>query len=174
MLIIFVLTLITVYSYGFVHETAHWTACKIIGLNGNITIDLIKDPPLYMANCEGINEQTNFSKFLFWGFPYIVSLVIMVLFLIFLDKEKFYLLGFPLGIFFNDAMNIFGLYSWTYKTGNTGNDLLNILLKTPKVYYIIIAIVLTLTFLFFLMNIFSFYKKLYTNARNHHKNSISK
>jgi len=158
-LIIFILTLLVVFSYGVVHELTHYMACESVGLKGNITINLLVDPPVYSMNCQGINEKSNLSKFLFWGSPYIISLIIMILFFFYLNKKRFYLVALPLGIAFNDAMNIFGLYEWTFRTGELGNDLLNILYKTPRIYYYIIFVMLGLTICFFIFNLFKFYKE---------------
>jgi hypothetical protein len=134
-------------------------ACESIGLDGEITINLFVDPPIYSMNCEGINEKSGFSKSLFWGSPYLVSLIIMVSFLFYLNKKKFYLVSLPLGIAFNDAMNIFGFYEWSSGTGNLSNDLFNILIKTPRGYYYLLFMILGLTMCFFIFNLFRFYKE---------------
>lgn len=158
-LIIISLTFFIILSYGFIHEIAHWTACEVSGLEGNINIDIVKNPPLYSADCYNINEASNITKFFFWSFPYIISLLTMFLFLKYLTKKKFYLVSLPLGVIIADLLNIVGLYEWAYKIGRPGNDLINIFLKTPRFYiYILFAIIGTTTYLF-LRNILEFYKK---------------
>ena len=152
------------------HEFTHYTSCKILGLEGKIEINLLVDPPIYSMNCGGINEKSSFSKFLFWGSPYLVSLIIMILFLFYLDKRKFYLIGLPFGVALNDSMNIFGLYEWTHKTGNLGNDILNILFKTPKGYFYLISIILGLTISLLVFNLISFYKE---SIKNYSRRGLS-
>ena len=157
--ILIILIFITLILYGFVHETAHYLTCESIGLEGNMSIDLLQNPPKYMVACEGINEETSFSKFIFWGSPYMVSLIVMISLFFFLKKDRFYLISIPTGILLSDLLNIFGFYQWTYKIGEAGNDFLHILFKTPKPYFITIAFVLGLTVYFYALILVVFYKK---------------
>jgi len=166
--ILMILIIITLILYGFVHESAHYITCGSIGLKANFTINLLQNPPLYMVSCDGINEKPPFSKFIFWGAPYIVSLIVMVLLFLFLRKDKFYLISIPTGIIFSDALNVFGFYQWTYKIGELGNDLLHILIKTPRPYFIVIAAILGLTAYFYVLNLIRFYKQFIKHLK--HKN----
>jgi hypothetical protein len=150
------LIIISLFGYGIIHELTHFTACKIVGLDSKIEINLLTNPPTYKADCSGINEKTAFEKFLFWGSPYIISLITMILLLIYLKKDKFYLIGISAGIFLSNILNLWGLYEWTFRTGQAGNDLLNILFKTNRVYYLFIIFILGLIAMVFIFDVISF------------------
>jgi hypothetical protein len=155
-LVVFILVALIIYS--FIHEISHAASCKIVGLNPTINISLFQKKPIFGVDCLGINEKSNFEKFLFWGSPYIISLLFMISIFLFLKKDNLYLVAIPSAILLVDMFNVFGLYEWTYKIGQSGNDLLNILFKTNKVYFSIIACVLGLTTYFFILNLINFVK----------------
>lgn len=145
---IFLLILIIILSlfiFIIIHELTHFTVCSAIGLKGKMEINLLVNPPLFKTECIGINEKNFFQKFLFWGSPYIIGLFLISFF--FLKKNKNYLViqaGIPIS-------NMFDLWFWYIK--DPKNDLINILSKTNKVYFIITLIILLSTIFIFLFNI---------------------
>ncbi len=165
-MIILLISFIILILYPIIHESAHWTACEIIGSNGDIKIDIFQNPPKYEAKCYDINEKTDFRKFLFWGSPYLVSFIIMVLLFFYLPKYKFYLIGIPLGILLSDFMNVLGFCKWVYETGESGNDLINILIKTDSNYFYILILTISITLIFFILILLSFLNSEYQKKNN--------
>lgn len=133
--LIFILTLVFVFVFGVPHEMTHYAFCEMVGLEGDVTIDIFQNPPLFVNNCDGINEKSTFSKYLVWGTPYITGLIIMILLFMYLPRNKFYMISIPLALIFSVFQNLVGFYDCMDLICNYGNDLLQLYFKARAGLY---------------------------------------
>ncbi len=147
--IMFILAILFLIGWSFVHETAHYTACNLIGLNSKITVDLFQNPPLFQASCEGINERSILSKFFFLGAPYMFSCIVILCFLLFWKKKTLYSITFPFAILMSDMFNLWGFYTFN-STYDFRNDLVQIVFKSGKPYLYLLLVILSVSIVSFI------------------------
>lgn len=152
--VIFIFTLVFLVIYSFVHEIVHFTACNLVGLDSKISINLMQNPPLFQALCDGINEKSVSSKFLFWGAPYVFTLIILVLFLFLWNKKNIYLISLPLAVLMSVLFNLWGFckFAFTLK-GSTANDLVQIVAKTSNPYLMALLLVIGTIIVVFILTL---------------------
>ena len=144
-----VFTLIAILLYGFLHETAHFIACKSLNLDASITIDLFQNPPLYVTNCPQANQLSHFNLFVIRSAPYLLSTILMLLLLIFFKPSKFYHLALPSGILLLDWLNVINLFTFFSNSLDYRNDILQMAVLDNKIYYFLILSFIGLTTMFY-------------------------
>ena len=151
LLLMLILIIIFFILYGFVHEFAHYSACSLLGLKSTISINLLQNPPKYQADCQGINEKGNLGKFFFWSSPYMLSLILIILYLFLWKWKTFYMLSIPLAIVMSDIFNLMGFYEWLFGKGQIMNDIFILAVKIPKFYTLILLAIIGLSITGFIL-----------------------
>lgn len=162
-----ILSLIIISLYGFVHETAHFIACKSIGSDAKITINLLQSPPLYLTTCP---QAINFSKgelFITRSAPYLLSAIIMISLAIFFRTSKLFYLALPSGIFLSDWFNILNLFNLNLLPLTASNDFLQVFALTNKFYFFLMVLLTTITLVSYL---FIWFKNIIPIVKNLEKN----
>lgn len=144
-LLFMILTFFGIYLYGFIHESAHFLACKSLGISAEITIDLFRNPPLFLTTCpEAVNLPAG-GLFIIRSAPYLLSALIMLIILVFFKPLNIYYLFIPLAILLSDWFNLFipllGSISFP-------NDFIQIAFLPNKFYSVLISVLLASTTLF--------------------------
>jgi hypothetical protein len=144
-----IITFFVILGYGFVHETAHFIACKGLNLEANITINLLQNPPLYVTTCPKATQLNPSGLFIIRSAPYFLSMIIMLLLLLFFRPKQFYHFALPSGILLSDWLNILNLFKFFSNTIDYRNDFLQVAVLHYLKYDFLMSLFLGLTSMFY-------------------------